>query len=72
MNLHVDGRNIEGTYTTNGKKAKELFNLKLLITANNQELGNWFHSISAKARIVTYIKHFHSLFVLLFSSSSQN
>ena len=25
-NLHVDGRNILGTYTTNGKKAKGLLN----------------------------------------------
>ena len=39
-------------YTTKGKKAMELFNF---ITANNQELGNRFHSFTAKTRFDTFI-----------------
>ena len=38
-NLDVDGRNIKGTYRTDGETTKELFNLKCVITANKQELG---------------------------------
>ena len=50
-------------YTTNEKKAKEFFNLKLFITANNQELGSRFQSFTAKSRVDIFINFFSSLFV---------
>ena len=49
-----------------GKKTKELFNFKLFITTNNQELGNRFHSLTAKTYIDTFNNFFFSLFLLLF------
>ena len=50
-----------------GKKLGIYSILKLFITANDQEFGSWFHSLTAKTRIDTFINFFLSLFVLLFS-----
>ena len=55
-------------------KERKLWNfsiLKLFVTANNPELGNQFHSFTAKIRIESFVKLSPSLFVLLLLPSSQ-
>ena len=47
-------------------------NLTLFTTADNQELGDRFHSFTAKTRIDAFINFFSSLLVFLFLGSSQN
>ena len=64
--LHADSRKILRTHSTNGKKAKELFNFKAFVTANNQELGNRFYSFTTKTHTDSFISIFPSLFVSLF------
>ena len=54
------------------KTFKELFNFKTFVISNHQELGNRFHSITARTCIDTFISFFPSLFVFLFLSTSQN
>ena len=54
------------------RKQRNILILKLFITANNQELGNQFHSFTTRTRSDKFTNSFPSIFVLLFLSSSQN
>jgi len=69
-NLHVDSRNIERAYTTNGKQSKELLSLKTFKTANIYELGSRFQSYITKTHTNKFIKLFPTLSMLLILSSS--
>ena len=57
--LHVDGRNTLGMYTKE-KKLRNFSILKLFVTANNQELGNQFHSFPAQLRKDSFVNYFPS------------
>ena len=42
---------LKKTYITRGKFPRKLFNLTIIVTANNQELGSCFHSFAAETLI---------------------
>ena len=46
-NIHVGAQNMYRIYSIKGKIPKELFILKIFITASNQGLRSWFHSVVA-------------------------
>ena len=66
--LLINGQNISGTYTTNGKKPKEFSISKMFITANIHEIGSWFYS--AVTHIYAVMKLF-SYLVCAFSLASK-
>ena len=63
-NLHVEGRNIETTFTNKGKIPKKPFDLKNFTTASSQKLGSRFRSPATKGSMDTFQKIlFHLLYV---------
>ena len=68
-NLHVDGQSFYRTYTTNRKRPEEIAISKFSITANNQEVGSWFHSFTAILTQITHTYIYKTLFLLYFLPS---